>query len=99
MQQVGIIWFGIDLKLKQDFRGINVNFASQELNYIEVCFDKKPTNPFKIHGLEQRSEYVEVDFTKKVDPLPDSEKDDVSDDDFVSLEDVKSMKRKTLAHI
>ncbi|VDI72574.1 Hypothetical predicted protein [Mytilus galloprovincialis] len=68
---------------------------NEELNYIEVCFDKKPQNLFKIHGLEERSDYVEIDFTKTVDRLPDCDKDDVSDDDFVSLEDVKSMKRKT----
>lgn len=70
-------------------------FSLKELNYIEVCFDKKPKHPYKIHGLEERSDYVEIDFTKTVDRLPDCDKDDVSDDDFVSLEDVKSMKRKT----
>lgn len=71
-------------------------YIFQDLNYIEVCFDQKPKDyPFKIHGLEQKTDYIDVDFTQKVCQPPDNDKDDISDDGFASAEVLKSMKRKT----
>ncbi|CAC5421288.1 unnamed protein product [Mytilus coruscus] len=67
--------------------------GTQDLNYIEVCFDQKPKDyPFKIHGLEQKTDYIDVDFTQKVYQPPDSDKDDISDDGFASAEVKKNKK-------
>ena len=43
-----------------------------------------PTNPGSqksppvIHGLDDMTEYSEVDFTKKAEPLPDSDEEDAN---------------------
>ncbi|XP_052062348.1 uncharacterized protein LOC127702263 isoform X2 [Mytilus californianus] len=41
------------------------------LTYIEVSFTKKPKRR-RIIGAENRTDYVDIDFTRKADPLPDS---------------------------
>ncbi|XP_071160918.1 cell adhesion molecule Dscam2-like [Mytilus edulis] len=48
---------------------------SRELNYVEILFDQKPVYPFTIHGLDDKTNYVEIDFTRSADPLPDSDTD------------------------
>ncbi|CAC5374234.1 unnamed protein product [Mytilus coruscus] len=42
------------------------------LTYIEVSFTRKPKNRRRIIGAENRTDYVDIDFTRKADPLPDS---------------------------
>ncbi|VDI07707.1 Hypothetical predicted protein, partial [Mytilus galloprovincialis] len=52
---------------------------SRELNYVEVFFDQKQVYPFTIHGLDDKTNYVEIDFTQSADPLPDSDTDSESE--------------------
>ncbi|XP_052062856.1 nephrin-like [Mytilus californianus] len=42
------------------------------LTYIEVSFTRKPKDRRRIIGAENRTDYVDIDFTRKADPLPDS---------------------------
>ncbi|CAC5392017.1 unnamed protein product [Mytilus coruscus] len=42
------------------------------LTYIEVSFTRKPKDRRRIIGAENRTEYVDIDFTRKADPLPES---------------------------
>ncbi|XP_063441916.1 neural cell adhesion molecule 1-like [Mytilus trossulus] len=42
------------------------------LTYIEVSFTRKPKDRRRIIGSENRTNYVDIDFTKKADPLPES---------------------------
>ncbi|VDI06287.1 Hypothetical predicted protein [Mytilus galloprovincialis] len=42
------------------------------LTYIEVSFTRKPKDRRRIIGAENRTNYVDIDFTKKADPLPES---------------------------
>ncbi|CAC5358914.1 unnamed protein product [Mytilus coruscus] len=65
-----------------------------QLNYVDVCFDPKPVgHHFEIHGMDKKSEYVDIDFSKSITILPDSEKMDSSDEDFSSVDDVIATKR------
>ncbi|VDI41440.1 Hypothetical predicted protein [Mytilus galloprovincialis] len=52
---------------------------SRELNYVEIFFDQKQVYPFTIHGLDDKTNYVEIDFTQSADPLPDSDTDSESE--------------------
>ncbi|VDI40032.1 Hypothetical predicted protein [Mytilus galloprovincialis] len=54
--------------------------TSDELNYIEVYFEPKPKErQVKIHGIEKKTNYVEIDFSKKACALAyDSDSDDDS---------------------
>lgn len=51
------------------------NINKDGLIYADLTFNDQPKGQRKliIHGLDDMTEYVEVDFTKKADPLPDSE--------------------------
>ncbi|CAG2197049.1 unnamed protein product [Mytilus edulis] len=40
---------------------------SRELNYVEILFDQKQVYPFTIHGLDDKTNYVEIDFTQSAD--------------------------------
>ena len=44
------------------------------LTYIEVSFtnDRSDRRPI-IHGDQERTNYVDIDFTRKAEPLPDDE--------------------------
>ncbi|XP_052062961.1 neural cell adhesion molecule 1-like isoform X2 [Mytilus californianus] len=42
------------------------------LTYIEVSFTRKPKGRRRIIGAENRTDYVDIDFTRKADPLPES---------------------------
>ncbi|CAC5402593.1 unnamed protein product [Mytilus coruscus] len=42
------------------------------LTYIEVSFTRKPKDRRRIIGAENRTDYVDIDFTRKADPLPES---------------------------
>ncbi|XP_071174121.1 neural cell adhesion molecule 2-like [Mytilus edulis] len=42
------------------------------LTYIEVSFTRKPKDRRRIIGAENRTNYVDIDFTRKADPLPES---------------------------
>ncbi|XP_071173896.1 neural cell adhesion molecule 2-like [Mytilus edulis] len=42
------------------------------LTYIEVSFTRKPKNPRVIIGAENRTNYVDIDFTRTADPLPET---------------------------
>ncbi|CAG2234910.1 unnamed protein product [Mytilus edulis] len=46
------------------------------LTYIEVSFTRKPKNPLVIIGAENRTNYVDIDFTRTADPLPDQDADE-----------------------
>ncbi|CAG2200304.1 unnamed protein product [Mytilus edulis] len=46
------------------------------LTYIEVSFTRKPKNPRVIIGAENRTNYVDIDFTRTADPLPDQDADE-----------------------
>ncbi|CAC5383873.1 unnamed protein product [Mytilus coruscus] len=71
------------------------NQNSSGLVYIEVDFEPKQEKSgpklFYVHGSNNRSPYADIDFSAKADPLPESESDDneIEEDDFVTLEDVK----------
>ncbi|CAC5390334.1 unnamed protein product [Mytilus coruscus] len=52
---------------------------SRELNYVEILFDQKPVYPFTIHGLDDKTNYVEIDFMQSADPLPESDTDSESE--------------------
>ncbi|CAC5368483.1 DSCAML1 [Mytilus coruscus] len=59
-----------------------------ELNVIEVSFETKPNEcKFQIHGSENRTNYVDIDFSKEVCSFADSHRE--SDDDFTSTCDVE----------
>ncbi|XP_060606171.1 uncharacterized protein LOC132758506 [Ruditapes philippinarum] len=47
------------------------------LIYADLAFNDQPKGQKKlvIHGLDDMTEYVEVDFTKRADPLPDSDEE------------------------
>lgn len=65
-----------------------------QLNYVDVCFEPQPVgSQFIIHGMDKRSEYVDIDFSKSVDILPDNEKMNETDEDFSSVEDIIAMKK------
>ncbi|XP_076111835.1 nephrin-like [Mytilus galloprovincialis] len=42
------------------------------LTYIEVSFARKPKNKRVIIGAENRTNYVDIDFTRTADPLPET---------------------------
>ncbi|VDI09291.1 Hypothetical predicted protein, partial [Mytilus galloprovincialis] len=42
------------------------------LTYIEVSFTRKPKNRRVIIGAENRTNYVDIDFTRTADPLPET---------------------------
>jgi hypothetical protein len=48
------------------------------LIYADLAFNDQPKGQKKlvIHGLDDMTEYVQVDFTKKADPLPDSDEEE-----------------------
>ncbi|CAC5374222.1 unnamed protein product [Mytilus coruscus] len=56
------------LKIKPSGRSKN----KDGLTYIEVSFTRKPKDRRRIIGAENRTDYVDIDFTRKADPLPDS---------------------------
>ncbi|XP_053391381.1 uncharacterized protein LOC128554157 [Mercenaria mercenaria] len=51
------------------------NVNKDGLIYADLTFNDQPKGQKKlvIHGLDSMTEYVKVDFTKKADPLPDSD--------------------------
>lgn len=52
------------------------------LIYADLAFNDQPKGQKKlvIHGLDEMTTYVQVDFNRKADPLPDSDTEDKSDD-------------------
>ncbi|CAC5425390.1 HMCN [Mytilus coruscus] len=67
---------------------------NDQLNYVDVCFEPKPVgHQFKIHGMDKKSEYVDIDFSKSIDVLPDNEKINETDEDFSGVEDIITMKK------
>ncbi|XP_060592452.1 uncharacterized protein LOC132747146, partial [Ruditapes philippinarum] len=55
-----------------------VNRNKDGLIYADLAFNDQPKGQKKlvIHGLDDMTEYVQVDFTKKADPLPDSDEEE-----------------------
>ncbi|XP_060580293.1 uncharacterized protein LOC132737070 [Ruditapes philippinarum] len=53
------------------------NVNKDGLIYADLTFNDQPKGQKKlvIHGLDDMTEYVEVDFTKRADPLPDSDEE------------------------
>lgn len=51
------------------------NVNKDGLIYADLAFNDQPRGQKKliIHGIEDTTEYVTVDFTKKADPLPESD--------------------------
>jgi len=48
------------------------------LQYVELSFASQPKEQKRlvIHGLDDMTEYAEVDLTRKADPLPDSDNEE-----------------------
>ncbi|XP_052074629.1 uncharacterized protein LOC127712284 [Mytilus californianus] len=63
-----------------------------ELNYIDVCFEPKPSgHKFQIHGSDNKTDYVDIDFSKRICSFAESERD--SDDDLSSIDDIRMMRK------
>ncbi|WAR05823.1 hypothetical protein MAR_021192 [Mya arenaria] len=56
---------------------IKKNVNQDGLVYADLVFPNPPKGQKKlvIHGLDDMTEYAEVDLTKKADPLPDSDEE------------------------
>ncbi|CAG2227894.1 unnamed protein product [Mytilus edulis] len=62
-----------DLLIRQPSKKSHLDGKNKDgLTYIEVSFTRKPKNKRVIIGAENRTNYVDIDFTRTADPLPET---------------------------